>query len=84
MEIEIIVFYHSEETLQSKNAGISYSVLECDTKARTFYEITSISEWEDNSGAMLCEIISGGADYIATKSYEEIKQMIHEAMRNER
>lgn len=81
MEIELEVFFHSEDTLQKKNAGMEYSVLECDARKRTFYVIESISPYfDDESETWLCSIISAGTEYIAaTKSYEEIKQLIHES-----
>lgn len=85
MELELEIFYHSEETLQKKDAGIDYSILECDTRPRTFYEISSITTWEDEkSGQWFCEIVSGDKDFIATKSYEEIKEIIHAAHERER
>lgn len=79
MEIEIEIFYHSDETAQLKDTGIEYSVLECDTKRMTFYEINCIAPYEDDkSGEWFCKIFSGCDSFIATKSYEEIKKILHE------
>lgn len=80
MEIEIEVFFHSNETLDAKNEGEDYSLLECDTRVVTFYQINSIApSFDEASGEWFCDINSGEKVYTATKSYEEIKQLIHES-----
>lgn len=77
MEVEIEIFYHSDETVESKNLGIDYSVLECDTRMMTFYSICSIAPYQDEiSKEWFCKIFSGYDSFIATKSYEEIKKVV--------
>ena len=79
MELEIEIFIHSNETLQKKDAGMGYSILECDTRLCTFYFISCITPLlDDLSGQELCDIWVGEKSFTATKTYEEIKQLIHD------
>lgn len=74
---DIEIFYHSDETATLKDAGVDYSVLECDTKIMTFYNIDCLAPYEDEkSSKWFCKIFSGGESFIATKTIEEIKQIL--------
>lgn len=80
MELEIEVFWHNDETSVANDTGIDYSILECDTKKVTFYNIDTLSHHEDEiSKEWFGKINVSGSEYITTKSYEEIKQLIHDA-----
>lgn len=83
MEVDIEIFYHSDETAALKDSGVDYSILECDTKIMTFYDIACLVPYQDEkSGEWFCKIFSGGESFIATKSGEEIKKIIHDHKNN--
>lgn len=85
MEIEIEIFYHSDETIILENNEVEYSVLECDTKMMTFYNISCIAPYLDEpSGKTLCKIHVGNTSFISPKDYEEIKKLISESNTRER
>jgi len=72
MELNLLVFWATEETLEKDEQGIDYDVTENDVLQHTFYEISHIAPYDDK----YCRVVSGGQTYIVTEPYEIVKDKI--------
>ncbi len=76
MEIEVNVLWHTDESSEAEKLGIDYYIEDLETRAVTFYRIDAISPCKSYPPYEFTNIHSGGEKWIATVSYNEMKQKI--------
>lgn len=78
MILELPIFYHTAETRQAKDAGMSYSVKDCKIRNMLFYSINAISDYLDSDNEF-CEIHCNGEMFISPLTREQVAAKIQEA-----
>ena len=73
--LELDILWIPQDQVELLNLGIETSG-EPSTQKITFYQIENIQPHDDGNGRNECVVVSGGREYISTKSYKEIKQLI--------
>lgn len=71
MELEIPVYWHTDETSKSESMGLDFDPSELEHRVTTFYRIDSIAPCEYG-----CYIYCGGERWISPLSYAELKEKI--------
>ncbi len=66
MELDVQVFWHTDDTSQRQKIGIDYSVIDCERKVITLYDISVISPYVDEeTGKEFSRIyVSGDTFYL--------------------
>lgn len=79
MIFEIEILWHTPETKKKENAGMAVDPSEMVNREITLYRIDAIGphDWGEHK---FCDIFSGGEQWIAPYSYEEMKALIEEKM----
>lgn len=74
--LELDILWIPAEEVELLNLGIETSGAP-QTQPITFYRIENIQP-QQSEGKEECVIVSGGREYISTKSYKEVKQLIED------
>jgi len=76
MELELLIYFHSDETRSFDDLGIDYSVADCESRLVTFYSIDAVGVFKDVDKKEYCKIFACGDSFIAVDSLEEVKRKI--------
>lgn len=80
MIIELPIFLLNDETREKDAAGIDYSIDECDIVNTTFYNISCIYKYIDESKKNYTTIRANGEKWVCPKSYDEVQQLISKSL----
>lgn len=75
INLEIEVFWHTDQTKQLNDLDIDFNLEDCETRIITIYNINAISPYVGAKNEY-CNIHVGDDQWLATKSYKEIKGLI--------
>ena len=73
--IELQILWWDKPEVELNNLGIRPELNEKETRPFTFYSIDCIAPYNEDDKEF-CTIVSGGAEYIATESYKNIKNIL--------
>jgi len=76
MEIELEIFFNTEETSTLKDLDIEYSLEAAEIRKVTFYNINGIAPYFDKDNTEYCSILSNGSEFMCNMKYPELKKLI--------
>ena len=76
-EVELEVFFHTDETETSSEIGVDFDYADCDTRMMTFYNINGIYPHKNN-GITYCGVLCNGSEFICVQHYETVKKILHD------
>lgn len=83
MTLQLPIYYHTPETRQAKETGMSYSIKECKQRLIIFYHISCIGDYIDEDGNEYTEIHANGELFICPLKASDVANLIEKARKKE-
>ena len=75
MNVEIEVYYHTDQTSSLQKMDMGFHITDCETRVMTFCSIIGFAPVVEEDGFTYCKIYTGAGEFSTPLKYEELKKL---------